>query len=50
MKAKSEAGPMSVARLPINMGRNRYRDVLPGMGGEEEEERIGEGRRVGRYA
>lgn len=31
MKAKSEVGPMSVARLPINQGRNRYRDVLPGM-------------------
>ena len=32
VKAKTDAGPMSVARLPINQGRNRYRDVLPGMG------------------
>ena len=39
MKAKSEAGPMSVARLPINMGRNRYRDVLPGMGGKRRRRR-----------
>ena len=30
MKAKSNVGPMTVARLPINQGRNRYRDVLPG--------------------
>ena len=27
-KSKSEMGSITVARLPINQGRNRYRDVL----------------------
>ena len=44
VKAKTDAGPMSVARLPINQGRNRYRDVLPGMGRRRQEGRRGEGR------
>lgn len=45
VKAKTDAGPMSVARLPINQGRNRYRDVLPGMGRRRQEGRGEEGRR-----
>ena len=45
VKAKTDAGPMSVARLPINQGRNRYRDVLPGMGRRRQEGRGGEGSR-----
>ena len=43
VKAKTDAGPMSVARLPINQGRNRYRDVLPGMGRRRQEGRGGGG-------
>lgn len=39
VKAKNNAGPMTVARLPINQGRNRYRDVLPGMGWKRGTER-----------